>query len=68
MSSSAIPSSMSPSPEILLVIALAAHAACGDRACVREVRLEDPEHHRDRPASPWSVEGRRDIYASHRIR
>lgn len=68
MSSSASPASRADGvpPDILVVIAAAVAATLGPHARLVSVRTV-------RPApigllQPWSIEGRREIYASHRFR
>jgi hypothetical protein len=65
----ATPNAAGPSPEIFAVIAAAVTATLGSKTRVASVRLA--------PESPssidiymvqWSLEGRRQIYASHKIR
>lgn len=50
----------------LLTAIVAVHF--GEKARVRTVRLMPEPHDADGPIQPWALEGRRMIYASHRVR
>ena len=51
------------SPEVLAVIAAAVHVAVGGRH-----RMVDVVRVGDHDTTPWSVEGRREVFRSHRVR
>lgn len=62
-----IASSVDPSPEIFAVIAAAIAATFGKGARIASVKTAPPLQV-EVPLLPWSLEGRRDIYSSHRVR
>jgi hypothetical protein len=57
-----------PSPELFAVIAGAVYATLGSQARVASVQVSPVTAVAPPPTVPWSLEGRRQIYASHRVR
>jgi len=56
-------------PDVLIVIAAAIAATLGRGACVVAVRTIRPAPRSiEMYGQPWSIEGRREIYSSHRFR
>ena len=56
-------------PEIAAAIAAAVHETMGDSARVTSVSQQtDPAISMETPTLIWSLEGRREIYTSHRVR
>lgn len=55
-------------PEILALIAAVVNANYGEGTRVRSVRLAPPEGESDLFFQPWAMEGRRQIYSSHKVR
>jgi len=57
-----------PSPELFAVIAGAVYATLGPNARVASLQVSPVTTATAAPTVPWSLEGRRQIYASHRVR
>ncbi len=55
-------------PEIAAAIAAAVHFTLGSAAKVTSVTLQAEPVRVDAPSAIWSLEGRRQIYSSHRVR
>lgn len=63
------PVSREPSPEVLAIIAGAVYATFGERAQVTSVSLTSPHAPSvEALMLQWSLEGRRQIYTSHKVR
>ena len=63
-----VPPPAGPSPELFAVIAGAVYATLGPKARVASVQVAPATVAANSPTVPWSLEGRRQIYASHRVR
>ncbi len=64
-----VPPAAGPSPELFAVIAGAVYATLGPKARVASVQVPVAAVvAANAPTVPWSLEGRRQIYASHRVR
>jgi hypothetical protein len=57
-----------PAPELFAVIAGAVYATLGPNARVASVQVSPVTAVATPATVPWSLEGRRQIYASHRVR
>ncbi|MBI5380943.1 MAG: hypothetical protein HZA31_03485 [Opitutae bacterium] len=57
-----------PSPEVLAAIAAAVSTVLGARARIAEVRLTATHPNIEALMQQWSLEGRRQIYSSHKLR
>ena len=60
--------SMELAPEIAAAIAAAVHMTLGPSATVTSVTLQAESISVESPPLIWSLEGRRQIYSSHRVR
>lgn len=60
------PTSPKLAPETIAVIAAAVHVTCGPGA--RIAHIAEAQHQSDLNLQAWSVEGRRNIFSSHRVR
>jgi hypothetical protein len=60
------PKALDPETFALITALVAVHL--GETAKIRAVRLAPPPGEGDGPVHYWALEGRRQIYASHRVR